>query len=254
MKFFGIDLSVILIALITAYIGYQFNVRSKKREAFLKELSTSYNEIYSPMHEQLTLIMENDQNSKKLEMIDSFIQKYSEKDSKIRFIASSYILEYFYKLRIAHLNYIKEASRKNEKEVLTMIKSLHSMIEDEFWNAHDIIYADHKQFISDAFKNPIFVILGSAFKIIYHLSVFLCWVCAVILYFTISHMIIPIELIPKWWNIYYAMFLLALSLILFWFLMMFKEMMIKKNRRESRIVKNFKVKIKELFKRKGSNN
>lgn len=31
---FGIEISVIIVALITAYIGYQFNYRIKKREVF----------------------------------------------------------------------------------------------------------------------------------------------------------------------------------------------------------------------------
>lgn len=247
MKILGIDLSVILIALITAYIGYQFNFRSKKREIFLKELSSSYNEIYFPMYRELLLIMEAEQKTKKLEMIDTFVHEHSGKESKVRSIASSSILEHFYKLRKAHINYQREMNRTNEIELLTLVEGLYSMMDTEFWNAHDTIYEDHTQFISDTFMNPFFVVLGSLFKILYHLSVFLFWICAVIVYFTISHMILPIDVIPDWWNIYYALLLWALSSMFFAFMMMFKEMIIKKNRRESKIVRNFKMKMKNLF-------
>lgn len=102
MKIWGIDLTVIIIALITAYIGYQFNHTSKKREAFLKELNNSYNEVYSPMFEQLQRIIELEDKTIKMEQIDFFIEEYSGKNSKIRFIASSFLLEYFYKLREVH--------------------------------------------------------------------------------------------------------------------------------------------------------
>ncbi|RXZ81102.1 hypothetical protein EBB07_15445 [Paenibacillaceae bacterium] len=249
MKILGIDLSVIIIALITAYIGYQFNFRSKKREAFLKELSSSYNEIYFPMYRELSLIMETEKKTQKLDMIDEFVREHSGKESKVRFIASSFILEYFYKLRKTHVNYKREMNRTNEEKLLTMVECLHSMMDTEFWDAHDTIYEDHKQFISDTFINPFFVVLGNVFKILYHISVFLFWICTAIVYFTISNSVLPLKVIPDWWNIYYALLLWTLSLMFFAFMMMFKEMIIKKNRRESKIVKNFKAKMKRFFKK-----
>ncbi|MFS0723671.1 hypothetical protein [Paenibacillus sp. 1P07SE] len=249
MKIWGVDLSVIIVALVTAYIGYQFNHRSKKREAFLKELNTSYNEIYSPMFEQLSLIVATEDKNEKLKMIDTFIQEYSGKESKIRLIASSFILDYFHKLRKVYIKYKEEESRVNERELLDKINGLFPMIEDEYWNAHDTIYEDHKQFISDTFNNPFFVVLSSIFRIVYHLSVFVFWISAVILYFTIAHLIVPLEWVPKWWNITYALLLVLLAIMFFGIMMMFKEMLIKKNRRESRISKNLKKKIKRIFTR-----
>ncbi|WP_042196277.1 hypothetical protein [Paenibacillus camerounensis] len=249
MKVLGIDLSVIIIALITAYIGYQFNHTSKKREAFLKELTNSYNEVYSPMFEQLLIITETEDKTKKLEKIESFMDEYSSKDSKIRFIASSFLLDYFYKLRGVYKKYKNENNRSNEKELLDEIKGLFVMVENEYWDAHDIIYENHKQFKSDTFNNPIFVVLGSLFRILYHLSVFLFWISAVILYFTIAHLIVPLEWVPKWWNIYYGLLLLGMTTTVFAIMMMFKEMVMKKNRRESNVVKNVKITLKKLFRR-----
>ncbi|QYR21062.1 hypothetical protein KZ483_25620 [Paenibacillus sp. sptzw28] len=249
MKIWGVDLSVIIIALVTAYIGYQFNHRSKKREAFLKELSSSYNEIYSPMFEQLSLIVATEEKSEKLKLIDTFVQEYAGKDSKIRLIASSFILDYFHNLRRVYFKYKEEESRVNELELLEKINGLYPMIEDEYWNAHDTIYEDHKQFISDTFNNPFFVVLSSIFKIVYHLSVFVFWISAVIFYFTIARLIVPLEWVPQWWNITYALLLVLVSITFFGIMMMFKEMLIKKNRRKSRISKNLKKKIKRIFAR-----
>ncbi|ASA23394.1 hypothetical protein [Paenibacillus donghaensis] len=247
MKIFGIDLSIIIIAVITAYIGYQFNHRAKKREVFLKELSNSYNEVYFPMFELLSVINKTEDKNRKLELTDSFMQEYSGTNSKIRFIGSTFILEYFYKLREAFFTYKNEINRTNERELLEKVKGLYLSIEDEYWNAHDIIYEDYKQFVSDTFNNPFFVILGNIFRIFYHLSVFLLWISALVFYFTISHLIIPIEWVPEWWSIGFALLSLLLATILFGFMLMFKEMVMKRNRRESKVVKNLKQKIKRLF-------
>ncbi|WP_141499707.1 hypothetical protein [Paenibacillus luteus] len=201
------------------------------------------------MFELLSNIMMIDEKPQKLTLIDSFVQEYSGKESKIRYIASSFVLDYFYKLKGAHLNYKQENNRVNERELLDMIKELYLMVENEYWDAHDIIYEDHKQFVSDTFNNPIFVVLGSLFRIVYHLSVFLFWSSAIVLYFTIAHLIVPLELVPKWWNIYYGLFLLGMTTIVFAIMMMFKEVVIKKNRRESKVVKNVKTTLKKLLRR-----
>ncbi|MEK4454007.1 hypothetical protein [Paenibacillus sp. FSL L8-0506] len=247
MKVLGIDLSVIFIALITAYIGYQFNHTSKKREAFLKELTNSYNEVYSPMFEQLLLIMEAEEKTAKLELIESFMDEYSSKESKIRFIASSFLLHYFYKLRGIYKKYKNENNRSNEKELLDEVKGLFVMIENEYWDAHDIIYENHKQFKSDSFNNPFLVFLGSILRIVYHLSAFLLWITAAVVYFTIAHMISPLEWIPEWWNITTAILTFLAAVTFFSIMMMFREMVVKKNRRESRVVKNLKESIKKKF-------
>ncbi|AJS58271.1 hypothetical protein [Paenibacillus sp. IHBB 10380] len=247
MKVIGIDLSVLIIAVITAYIGYQFNHRSKKRDAFLKELINSYNEVYFPMFERLSIIIEIEEKPRKLELIDSFMQEHLGTASKIRFIGSSFILDYFYKLREAYSKYKKESNRGNERKLLEKVQGFYIMIEDEYRNAHDIIYEDYKQFVSDTFNNPFFVVLSSIFRILYHLSVFLFWISALILYYTISHLIIPIDWVPEWWNIGTALLLLGLATMLFGIMMMFKEMVMKKNRRESKVVKNLKGRIKRIF-------
>ncbi|WP_152547729.1 hypothetical protein [Paenibacillus ehimensis] len=247
MKVLGIDLAVIIIALITAYIGYQFNHRAKKRETFLKELTNSYNEVYFPMFELLTDIIKTEEKIQKFELIDSFVQDYSGKESKIRFIGSSSILEYFYKLKDTYLKYKQESNRVNEHELLEKIRGFYLMIEDEYWNAHDIIYEDYKQFVSDAFNNPFFVIVAGVLRVLYHLSVFLFWISGVVLYFTISHMIIPIEWVPKWWNIYFSVLFLAMTTTIFGLMMMIKEIVMKKNRRESKVLKNIKRKMWNLI-------
>ncbi|WP_044482062.1 hypothetical protein [Paenibacillus antibioticophila] len=249
MKVLGIDLSVIVIALITAYIGYQFNHTSKKREAFLKELTNSYNEVYSPMFEQLFIIMETEEKTAKLEQIESFMDEYSSKDSKIRFIASSFLLDYFYKLRGIYKKYKYENNRSNEKELLDQVKGLFVMIENEYWDAHDIIYENHKQFKSDSFNNPFLVFLGSILRIVYHLSAFLLWISAAVVYFTIAHIISPLEWVPEWWNITTAVLIFLAAVMFFSLMMMFREMVVKKNRRESRVVKNLKERIKKKFHR-----
>ncbi|MCF7755855.1 hypothetical protein KQ941_15495 [Paenibacillus xylanexedens] len=247
MNILGIDLTVIIIALITAYIGYQFNHTSKKREAFLKELNNSYNEVYSPMFEQLQQIKEIENKTIKMEQIDFFMEEFSGKNSKIRFIASSFLLEHFYKLREAHKIYKQENNRTNAKELLKKIEGFHIMIENEYWDAHDIIYESHRQFVSDSFLNPFFVFLRSTLKIFYHLSVFLLWASAASIYFTLAHIVTPLAWVPEWWNMPNALLIFTGAVMFFGLMFMFKEVLIKKNRRESRVVKNLKGRLKKFL-------
>lgn len=199
------------------------------------------------MFEQLLLIMEAEEKTAKLELIESFMDEYSSKESKIRFIASSFLLHYFYKLRGIYKKYKNENNRSNEKELLDEVKGLFVMIENEYWDAHDIIYENHKQFKSDSFNNPFLVFLGSILRIVYHLSAFLLWITAAVVYFTIAHMISPLEWIPEWWNITTAILTFLAAVTFFSIMMMFREMVVKKNRRESRVVKNLKESIKKKF-------
>lgn len=120
------------------------------------------------------------------------------------------------------------------------------MIEEEYWNAHDIIYGNHKQFISNSFNNPFIVFLGGILRVVYHLSVFLVWIMAVVVYFTIAHIISPLKWIPEWWNFPTAMLIFLSAVMFFGINLMFKEMTIKKNRRkrEIAVLKTLKVKIK----------
>jgi hypothetical protein len=198
------------------------------------------------MYEKLLIIMETEESMKKLERIESFMDEYSTIDSKIRFIASSFLLDYFFKLRVFYKKYKNENNRSNEKELMNKIKGLFNMIEDEYWNAHDIIYANHKQFTSNSFNNPFMVFFGGILRIVYHLSVFLVWITAVVVYFTIAHIISPLKWIPEWWNFPTAMLLFLSAVMFFSINLMFKEMIIKKNRREreSVVLKTLKGKIK----------
>ncbi|MDR6726940.1 hypothetical protein J2W91_005465 [Paenibacillus amylolyticus] len=246
MKVWGIDLTVIIIALITAYIGYQFNHTSKKREAFLKELNNSYNEVYFPMFEQLQQIIELKDKTIKMEKVDFFMEEYSGKNSNIRFIASSFLLEYFYKLREVHIKYKQENNRINEKDLLKKIEGFHIMIENEYWDAHDIIYENHKQFVSDSFLNPFFVLIRSTLRVVYHLSVFLLWTSATLIYFTFAHIVSPLAWVPEWWNISIALLIFLGAVMSFGLMLMFKELLIKKNRRESRVVKKLKERLKKF--------
>ncbi|MDB5056171.1 MAG: hypothetical protein JWM44_4221, partial [Bacilli bacterium] len=157
MSIYGIQLSVIIIALITAYMGYQFNFRAKKRESFLKELSNSYIEVYFPMNELLKDIINKEDIAKKRELTHEFFERFKGPESKIKFIGSSFLLEYFYELENLYLIYNSDPNRTNESSFLNKLKSFSNKIEYEFWEAHDIIYEDHLKFKNLSNKNPLVI-------------------------------------------------------------------------------------------------
>ena len=49
MNLSDLQIPVIILAIITGFISYQYNYRSKKKEVYLKDLNLSYNEVYTPM-------------------------------------------------------------------------------------------------------------------------------------------------------------------------------------------------------------
>jgi hypothetical protein len=63
------------------------------------ELINSYNEIYFPMHELLRVISNSEDKLEKHNLIDDFFEKYSGAQAPIRFIGSSFLMEYYYELR-----------------------------------------------------------------------------------------------------------------------------------------------------------
>lgn len=247
MEILGIDISVIIIALITAYIGFLFNSRSKKRENFIKELRNSYIEVYSPMFESLSEIKKTENKEIRLSLIDRFFESYSGSDTKIRYIASSFLLEYFYELRNSYELYKKESSRKNEKDLMEKLNAFYIMIEDEYWNAHDIIYEDHLHFRDTAFLNPFIVVLLVLFRILYHLSTFIVWASLIVLYFSIWNELFRLEVIPEWWSVTYALLFLTISLMFFGVMLMFKQFAVKNNRRKNKLMKKMEKKIKKLL-------
>ncbi len=199
------------------------------------------------MHELLSLIMETGDKKRKLEMIDIFLREYSGKDSKVRFIASSSVLTDFYKFRKVFIAYKQENNRINEHELLEKVREFYNRIDDEYWNAHDTIYVDYKQFISDTFKNPLFVVFGSILRFFYHLSVFITWICAVALYFTLAHIISPLQWVPDWWDMTTALLCFFIALGCFGLMMVFKGMTAKENKRESKVMRNLKETLKVFW-------
>jgi hypothetical protein len=249
MKIFGLDVSVITIALITAYIGYQFSFRAKKKESFIKELLNSYNEVYFPMNELLQEIAVTEDKNVKNGLIECFMNRYSGPQSQIRFIGSSLILEYFYDLRITFNSFQLDPSIANEQELLKKIKELTVMIENEYWDAHDIIYEEHLQFRDDTFKNPILVLVQNLVRFIYYLSTFCVWLSLGYLYFAIWNKIVHIESFPAWWTIKDALILVFYSLMLFGVVFSIKYNAIKKNRRTNKVIKKLKKKLVSWFRR-----
>lgn len=247
MKFYGIDISVLVIALITAYIGYQFNFRARKKEAFLKELLISYNETYFPMKELLQEIVEHEERDTKLRLIESFIYQFSGPESKVKYIGSSFILEFFYELRELFKGYKIDQTRINEKKLLEKINQFQTMINDECWDAHDIIYEEHLQFRDDTFKNPILVFVLSITRFFYYLSTFTVWVSLGYLYFAIWNRIVGIQSFPEWWTIIDGLYLLSSALIIYGVLLSVKSFAIKKNRRKNKTFKKLKGRTLKLF-------
>jgi len=88
------DFLPIVIPLISAAGGYQFSRRSKGNDMFLDGLSKSYENVYYPMYVQMKKIKELEINDRD-EIINEFFERYNSDVSTTKFIASTFILEWY---------------------------------------------------------------------------------------------------------------------------------------------------------------
>ncbi|AUS27787.1 MULTISPECIES: hypothetical protein [Paenibacillus] len=250
MKILGIETSVIILALISAFIGYQFNHRAKKREIFLKELNTSYHEVYSPMYRRLERINSEANRSIRIELISDFIGFYGQDESKIRYIGTSFNLERYLQLEVLHRNYLMNSGRLIENELLKAFEEFHISMKNEFWTAHDIIYEDHLKFKSVSNRNIFLVMLSECIVLLYNVSSFLFYASLVFVYFTLWDKYIhkiPISDKPEWFNISTAFLLLIAIVMVHLVVVMFYAMVANKNKRSSTVLKRIYKNIKSMF-------
>ncbi len=239
------DFSVIGIALITAYIAYYFNYISKKREIFLKELTNSYNEVYFPMYVELSTIESTEDRTTKLKLVESFIDENSTKESKVKFIGTTSVLQYFDDLKLIYKTYKLENNADNEKRLLESMSYFFENIKMEYLDAHDIIYENHLRFKSSSFINPFFSSFISIMRIGYHLSVFLVAISIAIVYFTFANKISSYGMFPPTlMDIPTSLLILCITVMLFAIFLMTRGFIMQKNRRKSEVLKKIKTKLK----------
>jgi len=249
MKIIGIDLSFIVVAITTAYIGYQFNLRSKKKDIFLKEISNSYNEVYFPMYELLSEINRVEEQTKKLELIVIFFDRFSGINSSARYIGSSKLLEKFFETRNMYFNYKINYSESNEHILLESIENFRKKIVKEFWDAHDIIYDEYLQLKADAFRNPFIVLTFNVLRGLYHLTTFSFIISLFLVYFTVWDTFTSERVFPEWWTIRYAIGTVFLILTIYGLMNSIKEIVIIKNRRKSKVLNKIRDRVLKWIRR-----
>ncbi len=177
---FGIQVSVLIVAVFTAFISYQFRLREKKRDLAHSEITKSYNEVYSPIKFLLKEINEEPSKEEKLVLIDNFFNQYGLSGSKGQLIGASEILHKFFELNALYKAF-KHDQNAYEDKFIQILKSFEVQITNEFWDAHDIIYKEHIRYKKHHF-NPVrslFLDLLATIKLMTELAtsiVFIAWI------------------------------------------------------------------------------
>ncbi|MFF2016074.1 hypothetical protein [Paenibacillus sp. NPDC058177] len=250
MSYFGIQLPVVILAIITAFVGYQFNYRAKKKETYLKELSQSYHEVYSPMFIRLKKIVDEKEQSKKNNLLADFFNYYQQNESKIRFIGSSFNLEAYFKLELSYFENLNNPGRVSEKALFDSLNGFYVSIENEFWEAHDTIYEDHLQFRSLNKKNIFFRLIIELFILMHNLSTFIFSLTGLYLYASVWNEYIqkiPSEEISQWLNVPFSIFTVLMSIVLYSFTKMLYVSVKKENKRSNSSMKRIFRKIRSKF-------
>jgi hypothetical protein len=245
MRIFGIDIAVIILAVITGLIGYQLNIRSKTKENFLKELNNSYINLYHPMFESLKNIKENESHEDQGYLLEEFFREYVGPQSQIKFFGSSSLLDFFYKLYTSYKKKLTEPSRKQDMEFNEMLNRFYTMIENEYWNSHDIIYKDYKKYMELSFKNPFMAFSYEIIMLFKQLVRFLVVLSLLLVYFSLWNKFVysmPIDSNPEWLQFEITIQVLIIFISLYGFTMMISSITLWENRR---IKKN--TFLKKLF-------
>ncbi|GEM_PF-6102656 len=215
MKLLSIDISVILLAIITGFISYNFAHRTRRKESFMRELSNSYNQLYHPMNERLKVIQNIEEPKKKFELFNDFFAFYSNPESPIKLLGSSEKLESYFELHELYKKLAKDHTRSLSNQFNDALSNFTKSIESEFWKAHNVIYKDYKKFLDVEFKNPIFVYTLEIILIMKQIFKFLLVLSVLFIYFVAWNKYVskvPAAELPAWFNLAAAFFTLICTL------------------------------------------
>lgn len=241
MNLSDLQLPVILLAIITGFISYQYNHRSKKRELYLKDLNLSYSEVYAPMFIKLKRITREQDRQIKLGLINDFFEEYKTDASKVKYIGTTINLETFFELEIQYEDYLQNPGASKERSLILKLEGFYSSIEAEFWEAHDTIYEDHLQYRSLIRKNIFFKLLIEFFILLHNLSSFLLGVSVFFVYVCfwnkyVQKLPMPDEF-SQWFDFLTALMMFLGVVMLFSFTKFLYVMVKRENRRSNQLFK-----------------
>ena len=200
------DLWPILIALLSAFIGYQFSRRAKGNDSFIVELTKSYENSYYPMYIQMKTIKEYEMEQRD-QLVKEFIEFYSLPSSTTKSIASTSLLEMFFELRQKYLDFVKDNDEVIRQAFWESFEVFYSALENEFWQAHYIIYKDYHVFKTLITKNQLLRILMELSILVYNVTTFLLYITGFVLYLSIWNYFKPLSIFPSWWTVKHSLFL-----------------------------------------------
>lgn len=230
----------IIMLIISAFIGYLFSRRSKQNDMFINQLTNSYENAYFPIYMIMKKIKEEDHESKRLELLEEFIGSYNSHDSAIKSIASTFLLDKFFKLINEYMEFSKQNDESKKNSLWKEFNSFYEIIYNEFWEAHDILYKDYIVSKSLIWKNPFVRLLIETSVLLYNTASFLLYISAFVLYISIWNHFHSLNIIPNWWTLFDSFLLFFVSLMLQGFMMLISSWYLSlRNRRKRDKLLNF---------------
>jgi hypothetical protein len=168
---FGIQASVLIVAVFTAFVGYQFRLREKKKDLSHSELLKSYNEAYSPILFMLKEIQGFPPGEERENLINKFFSEFGISGSRSHLIGSAQMLDVYFELNTLYIAY-KHEEETYEEKFLECFKNFEILIDQEFWDAHYIIYKEHIRYKNHHFKplKAIFIDLIGTLRFIFEVA------------------------------------------------------------------------------------
>ncbi|MCG7406575.1 hypothetical protein MH117_04030 [Paenibacillus sp. ACRRX] len=252
MSLTNVQLPVIILAIITGFISYLYNFRAKKRESYLKELGLSYNEVYTPMYIKLKRIKFIRDHDKKMILIKEFFDEYKVDNSNVRFIGTTSNLETYFELEVMYEEYLQNPGRSTEYLFMKKLESFYWTIENEFWEAHDIIYEDHLQFKSLNRKNIFYKLVIEFLILLHNVSRFLLGATLLFLYICLWNQYIQKNSFLNasgWFDVQLALLSLLCSIMLFSLTKIFYVSVKRENRKSNEVLKKIIKRIPKIFRK-----
>ena len=242
------DLWPIFMLLLTALIGYQFSRRSKRNDLFLEGLTKSYENAYFPMYMRVKNIKDQDED-RKLELFKEFVESYNSYESTLKLLASASLLEWFFDIHQKYLVFSRQGDESSKEVFWKSFEDFYVMIENEFWEAHEIIYKDYSISKTLINKNPFLRIFMELSILLYNITTFLLYLCGFILYLSIWNNLKPSNIFPSWWTVKNSvlLFLGALFLQLFMLIVSSWYVSIRNKRKTRLLLKKLEEKAKKVW-------
>ncbi|RNB53510.1 hypothetical protein EDM57_19645 [Brevibacillus gelatini] len=187
----------VVVAFITATLGYFLGIRTKKFERLYVLANENLKDICSPMFHELRKIKQTEDPEKREEMLRIFFEKHTDSNSNVYKLANRFIIDSFYEMEQEFSKFLRSRSREDWRGFWYKFEGFYLMVEEEYFSNYDFIYREFGWLRSLCRGNLFLRIVQEFIKLLYTTSSFIVIVCVFLVYLTVYDYFVGTNFAPK---------------------------------------------------------